>query len=135
MGDHDPGSADRQLLLDAVMAAQEHLIITYSGHDQRTNAERPPAVPIAELLDVVDRSFTCDSGESARDHVVRHHPLQGFDPRNFSTAEGRPWGFDPLQLAGAETLLNETDESGAVFITGPLSWDRPDEVDGSADSR
>jgi len=129
MGDHDPGSADRQLLLDAVMAAQEHLIITYSGHDQRTNAERPPAVPIAELLDVVDRSFTCNGGEAARDHVVRHHPLQGFDPRNFSTAEGRPWGFDPLQLAGAETLLRGTDESGAAFITGPLSWDRPDEVD------
>ncbi len=128
MGDHDPCSGDRQLLLDAVMAAQEHLIITYSGHDQRTNAERPPAVPIAELLDVIDRSFTCDDDEAARERVVCHHPLQGFDPRNFSAADARPWGFDPLQLAGAETLLNGADESSAVFIDEPLSWERPDEV-------
>jgi exodeoxyribonuclease V gamma subunit len=128
MGDHDPCSGDRQLLLDAVMAAQKHLIITYSGHDQRTNAERPPAVPIAELLDVIDRSFTCDGDGAARERVVRHHPLQGFDPRNFSAAEARPWGFDPLQLAGAETLLNGTDQSSAAFIDEPLGWDRPDEI-------
>jgi len=128
MGDHDPGSADRQLLLDAVMAAQDHLIITYSGRDQRTNAERPPAVPIAELLDVIDRSFTADGGLSAGEWVVRHHPLQGFDPRNFSAAEGRPWGFDPLQLAGAETLLNGTNRPDGAFLDKPLGWERPDRV-------
>ncbi len=54
VGDRDARSEDRQLLLDALLAATEHLIVTYSGHDERTNRVRPPAVPVAELLDAVD---------------------------------------------------------------------------------
>jgi exodeoxyribonuclease V gamma subunit len=41
VGDRDPRSEDRQLLLDALLAAESHLIITDSGRDERTNAERP----------------------------------------------------------------------------------------------
>ena len=37
----------------SIASATEHLVITFSGRDERTNRERPPAVPIAELLDVV----------------------------------------------------------------------------------
>src|SRR5581483_11449173 len=87
VGDRDPRSEDRQLLLDALLAAESHLIITYSGRDERTNAERPPAVPVGELLDVVDRTVRLPddpTGEvPARSRIVVHHPLQPFDPRNF----------------------------------------------------
>src|SRR4029077_13503723 len=51
VGDRDPRSEDRQMLLDALLAAGERLIVTYSGHDERTNLPRPPAVPVSELLD------------------------------------------------------------------------------------
>src|SRR5439155_15138545 len=51
IGERDPRSEDRQLLLDALLAARDRLIITYTGNDERTNEERPPAVPIGELLD------------------------------------------------------------------------------------
>ena len=54
VGDRDPRSEDRQLLLDALLAATDRLIVTYTGNDERTNAPRPPAVPVGELLDVVD---------------------------------------------------------------------------------
>ena len=53
-GDRDPRTEDRQLLLDALLAAEEALIITYSGNDERTNAPLPPAVPVGELLDAID---------------------------------------------------------------------------------
>ena len=56
IGDRDVPSEDRQLLLDALMAAEEHLIITFEGRDQHLNQRRPPAVPVAELLDVVDKT-------------------------------------------------------------------------------
>ena len=46
VGDRDARSEDRQLLLDALLAAREHLVITYSGHDERSNQPRPPAVPV-----------------------------------------------------------------------------------------
>jgi exodeoxyribonuclease V gamma subunit len=58
-GDRDPRAQDRQLLLDAVLAAQDAVIITYSGHDERTNAPRPPAVPVGELLDAIDGTARC----------------------------------------------------------------------------
>ena len=38
VGDHDVRSEDRQLLLDALLAAGDHLVVTYSGRDERTNA-------------------------------------------------------------------------------------------------
>src|SRR5690349_20904777 len=53
VGDRDVRSEDRQLLLDALLAATDRLIITYAARDERTNAARPPAVPLGELLDVI----------------------------------------------------------------------------------
>ena len=66
VGDRDPRAEDRQMLLDALLAATERLIITYTGNDERTNVRRPPAVPVGELLDIVERTVRCDSG-SARE--------------------------------------------------------------------
>ena len=74
VGDRDSRTEDRQLLLDALMAATDRLIITYTGNDERTNVPRPAAVPVGELLDVVGRD------------VLVQHPLQPFDPRNFTRA-------------------------------------------------
>ena len=66
VGDRDPRTEDRQMLLDALMAATERLIITYTGNDERTNLRRPPAVPVGELLDIVDRTVRCDTASRAR---------------------------------------------------------------------
>lgn len=93
-GERDPRSEDRQLFLDAVCAATEHLVVTYTGADPRTGAPVPPCVPLGELLDAVDALVV-----GGRDAVVTHHPLQPFDTRNFQ-ADG-PFSFDPVALAGA----------------------------------
>jgi exodeoxyribonuclease V gamma subunit len=106
VGDRDARSEDRQLLLDALLAASDNLLITYCGRDERTNRRRPPCAPVAELLDVVDATVRTADGDPARDSVVVHHPLQPFDPRNFRPGElavGGPWSFDPVFLAGARS--------------------------------
>jgi len=57
-----------------------------------------------------------------REQVVIHHPLQPFDPRNFTPGRlvaGRPWGFDPQALAGARALSGERTQR-APFLAGPL---------------
>ena len=56
IGDRDSRTEDRQMLLDALMAARDHLVITYTGNDERTNEIRPPAVPVSELLDAIERT-------------------------------------------------------------------------------
>lgn len=122
VGDRDPRSEDRQLLLDALMAAQCHLVVTYAGRDERTNLELPPAVPVGELLDVIDRTVRTGDGAPARRRIVVHHPLQSFDPRNFGAGalvEGRPWSFDPVNLNGARALAGPR-QPEVPFLPGPL---------------
>jgi exodeoxyribonuclease V gamma subunit len=118
VGDHDRRAEDRQLLLDAVLAASDALVITYAGRDHRTNEVLPPAVPVNELLDVVDATSAGPGATGrARDIVVRHHPLQPTDPRCFTSGAlgvDGPWGFDPHQLAGARASL------GPLVVPGPF---------------
>jgi len=95
------------MLLDALMAATDRLIVTYTGKDERTNTPRPPAVPVGELLDVIDATARVQDGSRARERVLVQHPLQPFDPRNFTLGElvpGRHWGFDRVTLRGAQAL-------------------------------
>ncbi len=77
-GERDIRSEDRQLLLDAIGAATEKLVITYTGANEYSGQERPPAVPLAELLDTLDRT----TENKVRDTIVVRHPLQPFDTRN-----------------------------------------------------
>lgn len=95
LGERDPRSEDRQLLLDAVMAAGDHLLVFYTGADPVTGAVRPPAIPLNELIDVL----TVMTGPAAIDGVVTRHPLQPFDRRNFRAVD--PVSFDRPALAGA----------------------------------
>ena len=56
IGERDPRGEDRQLLLDAITSAGETLVLLYSGAHERTNAVQPPAVPVGEILDALDRT-------------------------------------------------------------------------------
>jgi exodeoxyribonuclease V gamma subunit len=129
VGDRDGPSEDRQLLLDALLAAKDHLVVTYEGRDQRQNLPVPPAVPVAELLDVVDRTVRHPNpAKRAREMVLVEHPLQAFDPRNYTPGAlrpNRPWRFDKLNLDGALAIAGERRHK-RPFLDGPLSWQRTD---------
>ncbi|WP_203337499.1 exodeoxyribonuclease V subunit gamma [Nocardioides limicola] len=97
-GERDRRGEDRQLLLDAILAAREHLVVTYSGADERSGAERPPAVPLAELLAALDRT----TADPVAGRVLTRHPLQAHDRRNFA---GR--SFDAAARDGAAAAAAE----------------------------
>ena len=123
IGDRDPRSEDRQLLLDAVLAAEERLLVVYAGADPRSGAEIPPAVPIGELLDALDLTARTTTGEPVRKQVTVRHPLQPFDPRNFeaNTLGGpRPLSFDQSALRGVRAVTAERHPVRAVFDPAPL---------------
>ncbi|MDP9823376.1 exodeoxyribonuclease V subunit gamma [Nocardioides massiliensis] len=117
-GERDIRSEDRQLLLDAVLAAREHLVITYTGANEHTGTARPPAVPLGEVLDALDLTATApDPATRLRDHVVRRHPLQPFDERNFAP---EPFSFDPTALAGAQAARHARVTRPAILVRTPL---------------
>ena len=125
-GDPDPRLEDRQLLLDAILAAGDHLVITTTGHDPRTNEERQPAVPISELIDVLTASVD-DAGR-----LVTEHPLQPHSPRYFRDPlpgeTGLPRAFDPAHLAAAEAANGAGGRAGP-FLARPLPPPPADLVD------
>ncbi len=105
VGERDPRNEDRQLLLDALLAATDHLVILYTGNDPRTNAVQPPAVPVGEILDAAHALLRAeDSPARTRHPIIVRHPLQPFDARNFTAGQlgaSRPFSFDKHALAGA----------------------------------
>lgn len=104
VGDRDPRSEVRQALLEAVLAAGDHLVITRTGHNIRTNQEEPPATVLAELRDTITATLSAASRSSYRDQIETVHPLQPFDDRCFRPGQLNhpgPWSFDAGALAGA----------------------------------
>ena len=107
VGERDPRSEDRQLLLDAVLAAREHLVVLYTGADARTSAPRPPAVPLGEILDAARRHLRAAPDGRGRDDVVVRHPLQPFDAAQLHRRRAwHDWSVQlrPASLAGARAL-------------------------------
>jgi exodeoxyribonuclease V gamma subunit len=122
IGERNPRTEDLQLLLDALLAATERLVIAYTGNDERTNLPRPPAVPVGELLDIIDATARRDGGPAC-DQVVVNHPLQPFDPRNFVSGALVPqttWSFDPVGLEGARAMVSPR-RKPQPFLERPLA--------------
>jgi exodeoxyribonuclease V gamma subunit len=127
VGERDRRSEDRQLFLDAVASAEDTLVVFYSGADERTGAERPPAVPVSELLDALDQGAGVVRGQ-----VVVRHPLQVVDERNFVPAalhRPGPFSFDAVSYRAALAGRGER-VAGPAFLPRPLPVEpRGDEVD------
>lgn len=122
-GERDARSEDRQLLLDAVLAARERLVITYTGADEHSGEPCPPAVPLGELIDAARETTTAPL-------QVVEHPLQSFDARNLTPGEvggARPFTFDRSALLAARAALGTRTEPGRL-ITAPLPGRAVDDI-------
>jgi exodeoxyribonuclease V gamma subunit len=125
-GERDIRSEDRQLLLDAIGAATETLVVTYTGADEHTGHRRPPAVPLIELLDALDQTTSGPVG----DRILVHHPLQPFDIRNVTPGAlgvPTPFTFDPAALTGAKVAVGERSRH-PEFLAHPLPQPPPGDV-------
>ena len=114
VGERDVRSEDRQLLLDALMAAGERVVVLYTGADPVSGALRPPAVPVGELLDVVDSMVP-----GARTDILTRHPLQPYHVRSFTGTP--PLSFDPVSLAGARRSVRPREPQPERRPLGPLT--------------
>ncbi|NEW35114.1 exodeoxyribonuclease V subunit gamma [Nocardia cyriacigeorgica] len=121
LGERDHRAEDRQLLLDAIMAAGERLVLLHTGSDPVSGNHRPPAIPVAELLDVLRAHV----GPVGMAEVVTRHPLQSFDRRNFRAE--RPFSFDTVALAGARAA-GGVPQPRPPFLAEPLPPAEPVDI-------
>jgi exodeoxyribonuclease V gamma subunit len=134
IGDRDPRGEVRESILEAVLAARDHLVVVREGHDVRTNQVVPRAVPTTELYESLVAAVATEArGEVARQLEI-DHPRQPYDERCFEP--GRlisevPWGFDGNELAGA-VARREQATWRAPFLAEPLDPVMSDVVELSA---
>ncbi len=115
-GERDIRSEDRQLLLDAIGAATEKLVITYTGANEYSGQRKPPAVPVVELLDTLDITTTA----KVRDRVLVEHPLQPFDidnvrPGRLGMPPDKPFTFDPATLTAVRVAAGHREVRPHLF--------------------
>lgn len=88
VGDRSARQDDRQLFVDALLAARQRLHVTFVGRSAKDDSELTPSAAVVELLELVERT----AGPQARERVRIRHPLQpwstryrdGQDPRLFT---------------------------------------------------
>lgn len=137
--DREARAEDRQLLLDAVLAARGHLVVTYTSREPRTNETQPPSAPLGELIEAIAR--TCGRAGDDHDAVVTHHPLQPFHPGYFTVdAAGQresahdgeeprlPHSFDAEQLEAARAH-REQPKTPRRFVERELPEPASEELD------
>ncbi len=107
-GDPDPVHEDRYLFLEALLAARDHLVISYTGRDASTNEPLQPSVVVGELLDYLRRHYRI-GGRPADEALTRIHPLHPFSAANF---EPPAPGFDLRWLALARAVADHRPPSG-----------------------
>lgn len=126
-GDRQIREDDRQLFLEAILAARERLVITWPGRPASGDAahERPPSACLAELFDAVDAAFVWE-GEGAGQRPSRRlttvHPLQPFSAAYLDLGRAALPTFDATGVALARELLVPASARPAEppFLTAPL---------------
>ncbi len=118
-GDRDPRAESRQALLEAVLAAGDHLVVVRDGRDVRTNQEIPRSLVAAELFEAVLALVDAPARPALAGVLEVHHPRHPFDEKCFvdgALGVVGPWGFDPSDLEGARARRRRTPEARPFLV-------------------
>jgi exodeoxyribonuclease V gamma subunit len=94
-GDRSPRDEDQALFLEAILAARDRLVVTFSAEGDRGGKE-PPSAVVAQLLDAIEEGFEAD--------VLVAHPVEPFSPAYFTESRAerdRMPGFGRAAFAAA----------------------------------
>jgi len=123
MGDRSRRVEDRYLFLEALLAAREHLYVSWCGRDIRSNESLPPSVVVADMIDYIDRAFDPVAGVPAGQSLIVEHSLQPFSRKQFLSAypAQHSWSSHWYAVATAEGATLESDALP--------DWGMPDHLD------
>ena len=129
-GDRDPVHEDRQLFLDALLAADDRVIMTATAQNVRSNKKEPLSACVEEFLRVAAATVSEGPGgeEAAYGELIEDHPLQPFNAGCYTR---RRASFDAGHLEIARAFRERRDaaapfQADASELSGEL---RPADVE------
>jgi exodeoxyribonuclease V gamma subunit len=85
LGDPHPADQDRYVLMEALLSARDHLLLSWSCRDDRTGAALPPSGPVGQWLQWLAGQLDAE----AMGRLLVEHAANPLDRRNFLPARGR----------------------------------------------
>ena len=129
LGDPRGGDQDRYVLLEALMSARRHLLISWCGRNEHTGEPRPAAAPVEQWLQDLSRQL----GTEARAGLCIEPDPNPLDRSNFLVAvHGQPLSCDRRQLEARRWLDRHQSDGALGGLALPLSWS-PLEPDDTVD--
>jgi exodeoxyribonuclease V gamma subunit len=83
LGDRNRRSDDRYMFLEALMATQEKLYLSYNGREPIKNQHKPPSPIVTEFMAVMAETMQQPLSKLQQQYVDETS-LQAYSPRNFS---------------------------------------------------
>ena len=129
LGDPCGGDQDRYVLLEALMSARRHLLISWCGRNEHTGEPRPAAAPVEQWLQDLSRQL----GTEASAGLCIEPDPNPLDRSNFQVAvHGQPLSCDRRQLEARRWLDRHQSDGALGGLALPLSWS-PLEPDDTVD--
>ncbi|MFM2158949.1 MAG: hypothetical protein RLZZ124_1423, partial [Cyanobacteriota bacterium] len=122
LGDPGGGDQDRYVLLESLLSARQHLLITWSNRDERTGEPLEASTPVRQWLDLLAQQLPAER------LPLREHPASPLERSNFLPQPPWPPASCDRRLLEARRQLEER-PGGAV-----LALARREEADGHADA-
>jgi exodeoxyribonuclease V gamma subunit len=120
LGDPHPADQDRYVLMEALLSARDHLLITWSCRDERKGEERPPSAPVRQWLQWLQEQL---GAQAAGLEVV--HAASPLDRRNFLPHGDLPPASCDRRLLAARQLLEQHLPPSQPWASGPMPETSP----------
>ena len=126
LGDPSPADQDRYVLLEALLSARDHLLISWSCRDDRTGVDLEPASPVRQWQQWLEARL----GEGAKDLTIPH-AASPLDRANFRSPPARPPASCDRRLLDTRRLLDGTTAAPPLALAAQPMPDRlPDSAAG-----
>lgn len=122
-GDPRPRHVERQLFLDALLAARDRLLLSFVGRSERDNGPRAASPVLEAFLRTCDATFYTPDERPASDYLTVRHHLQPFSPAYFRST---PRLFTYAQHQRVAAMA--TADAPPPFVEDPLPDPAPTEA-------
>ena len=125
LGDPSSTDQDRYVLLEALLSARQHLLISWSSRDERQGEELPPCPPVQQWLSLLTEQL--DPKEMQQ--LLIHPPANPLDADNFlTTPQTAALSCDRRLLEARRNLdaqLGNEQPHRVLGLALPLGWQHP----------